>query len=271
MPSYRKLIQKQWVRILVVVAIGLLAQPLYAAYTFAITPSVIRSPKLEHYHFRMQILVQGKAEDFSTDAYQTEYAKDQCTADLPAQPIHFHDHKNQIVHIHWEGITGGMVLKYYGWNYIGGVSDALGYRLEGFTHRTKVPIHGTTLPAVPAGAHFYVYTGDETGYQERNFNDWTGKDLEDFFGRTSNFPAHKTNKGIHTSLLNQLFPKASAHGVVADEQGVDANETQSEKLTRINNLLGNVVIFVQNDKPTDAQIKDRFNHLEPLSESTCGG
>ena len=52
---------------------------------------------------------------------------------------------------------------------------------------------------------------------------------------------------------------------------VRGEETEEEKLTRINNMIGNVVIFVQKDKPTDQQIKERFNDLEPLSDSTCGG
>jgi hypothetical protein len=32
-----------------------------------------------------------------------------------------------------------------------------------------------------------------------------------------------------------------------------------------------VVIFAQNDEPTDEQIRERFNNLVPLHDSTCGG
>lgn len=267
----QQLLSSRLIRIFVVVIIFLLAQLLYTVGTMYWSPGAIRHPQLEHYHFRMQIIVNGKAEDFSTSAYQMEYAKDQCTTDLPDQPIHFHDGKDQIVHIHWEGMTGGLVMKNYGWNYIGGRNDALGYRLERLTHPVKVPIHGKDLPAVPAGTSFYVYTGDETGYKERSFSEWTHQDLEQFLGKTSNFPAHKTNKGTKSSLLDMLFPKAYAHGTTHDADGDDGTETTEEKLTRINNLLGNVVIFVQKEAPSDQQIRDRFNHLEPLSESTCGG
>lgn len=243
----------------------------YAGYVYASSPEVVRNPKLEHYHFRMQILVNGKAEDFGSQAYQKGYAKDNCNANLPEQPIHFHDNKDQFTHIHWEGMTGGMVMKYYGWNYIGGMDNALGYKLDKLSDPQKVTTHGDYLPDVPKDAKFYVYTGDEKGYKERKFDEWKDQDLEKFFNKTSNFPAHELNK--KTSLLDKVFPKAYAHG---DEDhstttSTDDTETEEEKLTRINNLVGNVVIFVQKDKPTDQQIKDRFNKLEPLSDSTCGG
>lgn len=243
----------------------------YAGYVYAASPAVIRDPKLEHYHFRMQILVNGKAEDFSSKAYQTGYAKDQCNANLPEQPIHFHDNKDQFTHIHWEGMTGGMVMKYYGWNYIGGMSNALGYKLDNLKDPQKVTIHGNYLPAVPKDATFYVYSGDENSYKERNFDDWKSQDLETFFNKTSNFPAHDINKGKQTSLLDKVFPKVYAHGTENDADGNDGTETEQEKRTRINNLVGSVVIFVQKDKPTDQQIKDRFNKLLLLDDSTCGG
>lgn len=272
-PTSKRRIGKR-VRIGLAVAIAIALIPLsYAGYVYAASPAVVRDPKLEHYHFRMQILVNGKAEDFSTKAYQTGYAKDQCNANLPEQPIHFHDNKDQFTHIHWEGMTGGMVMKYYGWNYIGGISNALGYKLDNLKDLQKVTTHGNYLPTIPKDANFYVYTGDENGYKERSFNEWKDQDLETFFNTTSNFPTHDINKG-KTSLLDKVFPKAYAHG---DEDHSTTNattadtETEEQKLTRINNLVGNVVIFAQKDKPTDQQIKDRFNDLEPLTDSTCGG
>ncbi len=256
--------------LIVIVGFGL-----YAGYAYAVSPDVIRNPKVEHYHFRMQILVDGKAEDFSTQAYQTGYAKDQCNANLPEQPIHFHDNKDQFTHIHWEGMTGGMVMKYYGWNYIGGLDGALGYKLNDLSDIQRITTHGNYLPTVSQDDTFYIYTGDENGYQKQNFEDWKNKDLEDFFGKTSNSPAHELNKSGDVSVLDLLFPKAYAHGTADDADGADGTtikaESEQEKLTRINNLLGNVVIFAQKDQPTDQQVKDRFNNLEPLTDSTCGG
>ena len=248
----------------------LVAIVLFVGFVYLSSPTSIRNPKLEHYHFRMQIIVDGKAEDFSTEGYQTGYSKDQCNAKLPEQPIHFHDNKDQFTHIHWEGMTGGMVMKYYGWDFIGGLPGKLGYKLDKLTDPQPVTIHGNYLPKIPKDAKFYVYVGDANGYQERTFEEWKNQDLEKFFGTTSNFPAHEQNKQSY--LLDKVFPKALAHGGADDgNDGEVGEETQEQKLTRINNLVGNVVIFVQKDPPTDQQIKDRFNKLEPLSDSTCGG
>lgn len=268
---FKKFINTTLFKVLaVVLAVGL-SQVLYTVFLVATTPSVIRKPLMEHYHFRMQILVDGKAENFSDEQYQAEYVKDQCSADLTDRPIHFHDKKDQIVHVHWEGMTGGLVLKNYGWNFIGGPDGSLGYRVEKLWQPKNVPIHSKSLPSISKQTKYFIYIGDENGYKQKNFEDWKHKDLEEFFGVISNFPAHKINKGEQSWLRNKLFPKASAHGAVKDEHSNDLAETDKEKLARINNLIGNVVIFAQKEGPTDQQIKDRFNDLEQLSESTCGG
>lgn len=266
-PKNKRYVGKRFKNIIIGLSIILLIPVAYGGYVFASSPSVIRNPKIEHYHFRMQVLVDGNAENFAEQKYQTGYAKDQCNAALPEQPIHFHDNKDQFTHIHWEGMTGGMVMKYYGWNFIGGISSFLGYKLDKLTEPQKVTTHGNYLPAIPKDAKFYIYAGDENGYTEKSFNDWKNQDLEQFFGKTSNSPVHEQNK--KTSFIDQLFPGASAHG--SENTAPVEGENEQERLARINNLLGNVVIFVQNDKPTDRQIKDRFSKLEPLTESTCGG
>lgn len=256
----RRLIKAFDVFIIIVV----LAAGVYG-YAYFSSPEVIRNPKLEHYHFRMQIIIDGKPENFGSEGYQTGYAKDQCNANLPEQPIHFHDNKDQFTHIHWEGITGGMVMKYYGWNYIGGMSNALGYKLNDLGDIQEVTTHGNFLPRLESGAQTFIYSGDSSAYSERSFEDWKNQDLEVFFNTTSNFPAHELNKQ-KTSFSEQLLPTASAQ-----EDSSIEDETELEELTRINNLIGNVVIFVQSEKPNDEQVKARFNNLEPLSDSTCGG
>ena len=265
-------LRQHMVLILVGVA-ALLAIPLgIAAYAYASSPGVIRSPKLEHYHFRMQVLVNGKAENFSQKKYQTGYNKDQCNANLPEQPIHFHDNKDQFTHIHWEGMTGGMVMKYYGWNLIGGMDNSLGYKLDDLADIQNVTTHGDYLPKMPEGTKFYIYSGDETRNTARTLADWKDQDLEKFFNKESNSPAHEFNKQ-GGDPLSALFPTASAHGEASEHaaETTKPSESDTEKLTRINNLIGNVVIFVQKDAPSKEEVQRRFVMLTPLTESTCGG
>lgn len=264
---------KPWIKYGLIALVVAIALPLsYAGYIFAASPDVIRNPKLEHYHFRMQIVVDGQAENFAEDKYQQDYAKDQCNGNLTEQPIHFHDGVDQFTHIHWEGMTGGMVMKYYGWNYIGGIDKALGYKLDDLGDIQKVNTHGNFLPDRPEKDNIFIYAGNSDGFEKKDFNDWVGQDLEEFFGTTSNFPAHELNKQSNAGIIDKLFPKAYAHNGVDDgDDGEPGEETEEEKLTRINNLVGNVVIFAQDSEPTEQEIQDRFNNLEPLTDSTCGG
>lgn len=228
---------------------------------YATSPDPIRNPKFEHYHFRMQLLVDGKAENFGQAKYQTHLDTSNCNVELAQSPIHFHDSKDQFVHIHWKGMTGGLVLKNYGWNFLGGSDNVLGYRFDNLGDIKDVPIHGRDLPNIPKDSKYYVYAGDETSYVERSFDEFKSQDLETFFGKKSNLDTSGTY-----SIWNWLFPKASAHSSHAH-----ADETSAEQLERINNLIGNVVIFVQKDPPTSQQVKERFQMLEPLSDSTCAG
>lgn len=309
----KKLVYRNRKRLVIGLAILLLFPVLYAGYAYAATPAAIRNPLLEHTHFRMQVVVEGKAENFGDKKYQTPFDKGLCNSLLPAEPIHFHDNKNQFVHIHWRGVTGGQVLKYYGWNRIGGLDSILGYRLDNITDKgvRRVPTYGNVLPAIPQNKTFYVYIGDKDNYSQKTIDEFTNQDLEQFFDKASNFPGRtvghdktglvdssvsnghghtskstestKFDARIHPPEISSDFENPSGQAVasnqgVASNMGDTTNEatimaadaTESE-LSRINNLLGNVVIFVQADKPSEQQIKDRFSKLEPLTKSTCGG
>lgn len=243
-----------------IVSIIVLSLGVIYVIPYLTTPDYIRRPALDHLHFRIQVAVGGTPVNFGEDKFQ-ETKPDVCTEDIPETPIHFHDGMDQMVHVHWQGITGGEILKYYGWNFIGDNSKSLGARFD--TGWPKdVPIHGDVLPTIPAGSNYYVYTGDSTGYQRKDWQDFLHKNIPSFLGTDSNFGRSAT---LPIKLGDFMYTKAYAHG-----GEVHGDETL-EELQRINNLIGNVVIFVQNTEPTDQQIKDRFNNLMPLSNSTCGG
>jgi hypothetical protein len=244
--------------------VGVLAAALILAggwvgFAYAFSPAAIRHPQRTHFHFRLQIINGGTPVNFADSKFQTPFDTDICNADLTKQPIHFHDRLDQFVHIHWAGITGGLLLKNYGWNFITGADDTLGYRFDKFPSLTRVPIHGQALPKPPAGAKYYVYIVSDQGYKERDWNDFLKQDLRDFF-------AGKPSTATSGSLLDRLVPAASAHG----DEAAAAGATE-EQLAKLNDVVGSVIIFVQKDRPTEAQIQDRFNHLVPLPESTCAG
>ncbi len=160
-------------------------------------------------------------------------------------------------------MTGGLVLKNYGWNFVGGADSRLGYRLDELPRIKSVPIYGDILGKKPVSTEFWVYTGNESGYQKRPFKDFITQDLEKFFDKESDFPKP-------TGLMDAIFPKAAAHGTESHDDAVSV-DGEEERLQRLNNLIGNVVIFVQKDEPSDEAVKARFADLESLSESTCAG
>lgn len=222
-----------------------------AWYGWAYTKTLpqVRMPQSAHYHFRLQIINNGKPVNFADNAFQTPYDKFSCTVDLPEQPIHFHDNVDQFVHIHWQGITGGMLLKQYGWNEIGGPSRMLGYRFDQGLLPKPVKTHGNVLPERLEQINYYLYTGDQTSHALRNWQDFLQQELEIFFEDSSS--ANSTD----------IAPTSTGN--------LDLNSNPN--LTLLNNLMGNAVLFVQKDPPTEEQVQKYFNQLVPLPESTCGG
>ena len=242
----------------------------YYGYLYASTPSHLRNPEFEHYHLRTQIVVDGEPIDFSHREFQEEYDKNSCSAELTGQPIDFHDDMDQMAHVHWRGITGGEFLKFYGWNLIGGEEDSLGRRYDqGMMRMHRIDTAGDLLPEVPENANYYVFIGDENGYEQKNWDEFLEMDLEDFLDKKSYL---NTDDETSFNPLDWITQKAYAHGDEDDGHiEVSELENEEEKLERINNLIGNIVIFAQETEPSEEQIQDRFANLVPLSDSVCGG
>jgi hypothetical protein len=249
-------------------------------FMFFVTPNRFAFPQQDHFHFRLQYVHHGKVVDFGDEKYQVEYTKDICSDGLTKSPIHLHDDKDQIVHIHWQKITGGDILKYYGINQVGGLSDSMGFRLDklfqfNFTD-INVPIHGQNLPKVDPDDKFFVYVGDKDSYQKKDWNQFLNQSLEDFVGKNSIFREQLEEvKQLEGKLGFNLLQSVNVIASTNPQSGGghdngQGNKTEDE-LKKINNLIGNVVIFVQNNQPTAEEIKTRFNNLEPLGLSACGG
>lgn len=257
-------LQKYTKPILIFAAVLLSIFALGYGYIFLVSPANIRSPQLEHAHLRFQYIIDGVSINFGDDAFQEDYVKGQCSALLPEKPIHFHDNQDQFVHLHWKDVTGGQLLKYYGNNLIGGKSDSLGYKIDSPFKIINTPIHGDLLPETDA-ANLWIYTGTAESYERRTSEDFLNQDFETFFGTES------TVKPVETSgIWDLLSAKAYAHGEVDDGHSSPDDPNEAD-LQRVQNLLGNVIIFVQAAEPTDEEITEKLNNLIPLNDSTCGG
>lgn len=252
------------------VAILVLLSGGFYGYVYASTPEHLRNPKFEHYHVRTQIIIDGQPVDFSREEFQEDYDASTCSADITGQPVDFHDNEDQLAHVHWRGVTGGEFLKFYGWNLIGGENNLLGRRYDqGWKDIKRIETAGQLLPTAPNDIKYYVYTGNENEYQQKDWSQFLSQDIEEFLGKKS-----LLNNGNDSSfnVLDLLTQKVSAHGAEVDghKEGKNA-KGEGVDLERINNLLGNIVIFAQKDEPSRDQIKERFNNLTPLHDSVCGG
>lgn len=226
-----------------------LAIAAWYGWLYASTPAQLRMPAAAHYHFRLQIINHGQPVNFAADNFQTPYDKLSCSVDLPTEPIHFHDNLDQFVHIHWQGITGGMLLKQYGWNEIDGSARTLGHRFNQGIFPKPIKTHGNILPERSPADNYYLYTGDQTAHKLKDWQEFLHQDLELFFaGSLSPIPDSTTTTSTTTTTLS-----------------TDPN------LVLLNHLAGNAVLFVQPEQPTEEQVQKYFNQLIPLPKSTCGG
>jgi hypothetical protein len=265
-----------------ILALGVLA----VASLYIIIPNRFADPKPDHAHFRLQYIFRGKAEDFSKANYQVEYAKDICSGLLTESPLHFHDNKDQIVHLHWQKMTGGDVLKFYGVNKEGGLDNYMGLKLDKFLQLppklSPIPIYGKSLPEAQNDDKYFVYTGEKDKFEKRDFNQFINQSLEEFLGKNSTIREQleesqkQQNQFSSIGKLAGFDTAAQAHGnekqsaVIESDQN-KTNPKTEEELKQINNFIGNVVIFVQPNEPTNEEVQAKFNNLVPLEASVCGG
>lgn len=214
----------------------------------------ISSPEKTHEHFRLQVAIDGEFEDFTTPEYQEQYEKGICSGLLTETPIHLHDDNGQMVHLHWDGVTGGQLLKYYGLNYIKGGQELLGTRTDDTGAKVDVPIRGEILPKPSEGSRMWVYvndSSDDLGYVEYDNNGFLKTDIE--------------------KVLTGYSEEQSA-SVNDDTISTDTNNEYTQKeLSIINNVLGDIVVYVQQSEPTQEELTEAFKNFSQLEESVCGG
>lgn len=251
----------------------------YLTFTRVLSSPNINYPESAHFHFRLQVIIDGEAADFSQEKFQEGYDKNICSASLTLTPIHFHDKKDQFVHIHWKSITGGQVLKNYGLNRIGGQDDVLGYRWDEFPNVKPQKIHGQAFKTPSVNSKMFVYTGEANDFQKRETNDFLNHTLEDFFANKKTaylnpfgslpVSAHSSKNNLDLSQ-NQPIPAAKT-GINPNLSTTDQPSLTEEELKQLNDFRGNVVIFLQETEPSSEQVKEKFNNLIPLPLSSCGG
>jgi hypothetical protein len=269
---------------------------------FVFNPSVIRSPKVAHHHFRMQLYIDDAYVNFSESQFQESYDLGQCDGSLTNTPIHFHDKKDQFVHIHWKNITGGQVLKYYGLNRIDIIDDYMGITFkDGWNKPQLLKIHGKAIPQTSKNLYVYQVKDGEAILREKD--DFLFDDLESFFGVKSSLTeaqeeeensffeirglAHreggdkieveiKSEQTTQTEAkITSIIDSEGNTTIIEDSQNPDQSSVSiqktQEELKKLNDVIGDVIVFVQDSEPTKGQVESKLDDFVTLESSTCGG
>jgi hypothetical protein len=230
----------------VLVAVG------YFTLRFGLSKDNISFPKKDHSHFRFKYIFNGQEENFGGPRYQTDYTKDICNGTLTEAPLHFHDNKTDYQHEHWARMTGGQMLKFYGLNYIGGLNDYMGFKLDKIPTVTPVPIYGKHLPEPRIGDRFWIYRGEENPnnsgnweIKNRTFDEFINQDFETFFGKESQERKDIEKYGVsYINILRAIPAQAHSgieHATQSEEQKHLLEQAEKANTEHLNNQVINSV------------------------------
>jgi hypothetical protein len=245
--------------IVLIIAVG------YSTLRFALSKDNISFPKKDHSHFRIKYVFNGQEENFGGPRYQTDYTKDVCGGTLTEAPLHFHDNKTDYQHEHWARMTGGQMLKFYGLNYIGGLNNTMGFKIDEFPKITPVPIYGNHLPEPRKDDKFWVYTGTENTVnpgnweiKNRTFEEFINQDFETFFGKESQERKDIEKYGVsYLNLLDSLKAQAHSsieHKTLSEEQKHLLELGEKANTEKLNNQIINSVTASPSLPQTQANV-----------------
>lgn len=258
----KNLLQKTLITVLIAVIVIPLAT--YSILRWALSRENISYPAQDHSHFRIKYIFEGQEENFGSPRYQTDYTKDICNGDLTTSPLHFHDNKADYQHQHWAKMTGGQMLKFYGYNLIGGLDGYLGFKLDQFPKVTPVPIHSVSLPKPRPNSQFWIYTGIENSdgswtTTAKSKDNFVNQDLETFFGQESqarkDIERYKvTSNPVLKIIFKPIQSQAHSgieHKSATEEQTHLMNEREKLEATIRNNTASSNISSIS--KPTNSK------------------
>jgi hypothetical protein len=194
----------------------------------------ITYPKTIHTHFMIKLYNNGSI--YKTNSLKAMSPSDQtlCSGLITSEPMHFHDNVEDMVHLHWQGITGGQFLKYLGANYIGGFDSILGIRLDKLKELKIIPIRTTDKMIKPypdSLIKIYIKRVNSEDYENMSLHDFLKlqlSELDPVYKASSN-----NTKEPHISILDYFnIESAYAHNDEGDLDG-DGNTDSSTNNTVI--------------------------------------
>jgi hypothetical protein len=228
---------------------------LFSFTTFVSRPH-FNSPQFTNYHLRLQLVFNGQLSPFINQTTQEINEFKVCDLGLITKPVYQNSFNSHLFRVNWEGITGGEILKYYGLNLVGGSDDTLGYRFNGFS-RPQVIQTLKALDLKPSKQQkTFVYQNRQDGYTKIDPLDFLFKDIE-LVVKKSNIRLQREQSQPKSVLGVRAFAQS--------EKPVVQQQEFESKLSLDYDLIGNVVVFISDEEPTEEKIIDRFNNFIPLN------
>jgi hypothetical protein len=228
---------------------------LFAFTTFVSRP-YFNNPQFTNYHLRLQLVYDGQLIPFTNQNIQEINEFKVCDLSLLTKPIYQNSFNSELFQVNWEGITGGEILKYYGLNLVGGSDNTLGYRFSGLSKPQAIEtLKGISVKPTKQQKTF-VYQNRQDGYTKIDPLDFLFKDIE-VVVKKSNIRLQREQ-----SQPNNFFgikTLAQSEKPVVQQQEFESN------LSLDYDLIGNVVVFVEDSEPSEDRIIDRFNNFIPLN------
>jgi hypothetical protein len=245
-----------------VIAVSTIVLAAYFIFNAVISRPHLNNPVPTFYQLRMQLVIDNNMVNFSENSFQVSSNDETCSETITKEPFYVAKNKSQLIKVRWEGLTGGEIIKYFGLNYIGGFDDILGFRFDAFPAVSKINTHGKNLNIPKKEDNMYIYKGNRLDYTKVTTQDFLYKDLELILKKSKIRQKHDENK------VNRWFDNIFVSAEGNNEISLQPQYTDGQ-LNEINDLIGNIVVFIQDQEPTSDQVADRFANLEPLDANAC--
>ena len=182
----------------------------------------------------------------------------------------FHRGQDQWLHLYWQGLSGGSLLRNYGYQNTSPFEGYLGVDLREFPKIKPVPIHTDLLPEPTSAEQLYVYSGNENGYRRRDVTAFINQDLEQFLK-----PSVDSQVSTFPNQLDTLLQAPARPAGPKKEEDLEsflaAPKDRGFLITDLSSVkfLGNIVVFLQDKEPTSAAVSQRFSTLNQNPPFAC--
>ena len=241
-----------------IVCITVLLGFIFLSYTVVSRPHLIK-PVATFFKLKTRIYYQKTPLELTQNDI-ADQSNSNCGLAVTEKPFYLDKDKKNVVQVRWEGMTGGELLKYYGFNYLSGLNDLIGVQYRGpFDIK---PVRPLAVSKLTSSDLLYIYSGSDKDFKLLNSQNFLYQDLENTIKKSR----LRTKREKESSKL--ILDTISVSGEESSGLTLEPQLTEGQ-LNDINNIVGSLAIFIQRDTPSNTDVINSFNSMERLSSESC--